>query len=418
MEYDVKDLGLAPKGRLKMEWAGRFMPVLNAITQKFARTKPLKGMRISACLHVTSETGNLMIALKKGGAEVALTASNPLSTQDEVAAALARFYDIPVFAIKGEDNKTYYRHINQALDQAPQITMDDGADLVCAIHSKRRGLIKDVIGGTEETTTGVIRLKSMARNKVLSYPIIAVNDANTKHMFDNRYGTGQSTIDGILRATNILLAGLNFVIAGYGWCGKGLAMRAKGEGAKVIVCEVDPLKALEATMDGFEVMPMDEAVRVGDIFITVTGNKTIISKPHFSKMKDGAIVANSGHFNVEIDIPALAALSRRRRRIREFVEEFELRNGRKIYLLGDGRLINLAAAEGHPAMVMDMSFANQALSILFLSRKGKSLLKQVYGVPREIDEDIARLKLRSMGIKIDALTAEQKRYLAEWQEGT
>jgi adenosylhomocysteinase len=418
MEYDVKDLGLAPKGRLKMEWAGRFMPVLNAITQKFARTKPLKGMRISACLHVTSETGNLMIALKKGGAEVALTASNPLSTQDEVAAALARFYDIPVFAIKGEDNKTYYRHINQALDQAPQITMDDGADLVCAIHSKRRGLIKDVIGGTEETTTGVIRLKSMARNKVLSDPIIAVNDANTKHMFDNRYGTGQSTIDGILRATNILLAGLNFVIAGYGWCGKGLAMRAKGEGAKVIVCEVDPLKALEATMDGFEVMPMDEAVRVGDIFITVTGNKTIISKPHFSKMKDGAIVANSGHFNVEIDIPALAALSRRRRRIREFVEEFELRNGRKIYLLGDGRLINLAAAEGHPAMVMDMSFANQALSILFLSRKGKSLLKQVYGVPREIDEDIARLKLRSMGIKIDALTAEQKRYLAEWQEGT
>jgi len=418
MEYDVKDLGLAPKGRLKMEWAGRFMPVLNAITQKFTRTKPLKGMKISACLHVTSETGNLMIALKKGGAEVALTASNPLSTQDEVAAALVRFYDIPVFAIKGEDNKTYYRHINQALDQAPQITMDDGADLVCAIHSKRRGLIKDVVGGTEETTTGVIRLKSMAKNKILSYPIIAVNDANTKHMFDNRYGTGQSTIDGILRATNILLAGLNFVIAGYGWCGKGLAMRAKGEGAKVIVCEVDPLKALEATMDGFEVMPMDEAVRVGDIFVTVTGNKTIISKPHFSKMKDGTIVANSGHFNVEIDIPALAALSRRRRRIREFVEEFELRNGRKIFLLGDGRLINLAAAEGHPAMVMDMSFANQALSILFLRRKGKSLLKQVYGVPREIDEDIARLKLRSMGIKIDTLTAEQKRYLAEWQEGT
>jgi len=418
MEYDVKDLGLAPKGRLKMEWAGRFMPVLNAITQKFTRTKPLKGMKISACLHVTSETGNLMIALKKGGAEVALTASNPLSTQDEVAAALVRFYDIPVFAIKGEDNKTYYRHINQALDQAPQITMDDGADLVCVIHSKRRGLIKDVVGGTEETTTGVIRLKSMAKNKILSYPIIAVNDANTKHMFDNRYGTGQSTIDGILRATNILLAGLNFVIAGYGWCGKGLAMRAKGEGAKVIVCEVDPLKALEATMDGFEVMPMDEAVRVGDIFVTVTGNKTIISKPHFSKMKDGTIVANSGHFNVEIDIPALAALSRRRRRIREFVEEFELRNGRKIFLLGDGRLINLAAAEGHPAMVMDMSFANQALSILFLRRKGKSLLKQVYGVPREIDEDIARLKLRSMGIKIDTLTAEQKRYLAEWQEGT
>ena len=418
MEYDVKDLGLAPKGRLKMEWAGRFMPVLNAITQKFTRTKPLKGMKISACLHVTSETGNLMIALKKGGAEVALTASNPLSTQDEVAAALVRFYDIPVFAIKGEDNKTYYRHINQALDQAPQITMDDGADLVCAIHSKRRGLIKDVVGGTEETTTGVIRLKSMAKNKILSYPIIAVNDANTKHMFDNRYGTGQSTIDGILRATNILLAGLNFVIAGYGWCGKGLAMRAKGEGAKVIVCEVDPLKALEATMDGFEVMPMDEAVRVGDIFVTVTGNKTIISKPHFSKMKDGTIVANSGHFNVEIDIPALATLSRRRRRIREFVEEFELLNGRKIFLLGDGRLINLAAAEGHPAMVMDMSFANQALSILFLRRKGKSLLKQVYGVPREIDEDIARLKLRSMGIKIDTLTAEQKRYLAEWQEGT
>jgi len=418
MDYDIKNPDLAQKGKLKMEWSGRFMPVLNAITEKFSRTKPLRGLRISACLHVTSETGNLMLALKKGGASVALTASNPLSTQDEVAAALVKYYGIPVFAIKGENNKTYYRHINKALDHAPQITMDDGADLVCAIHSKRRGLLKNIIGGTEETTTGVIRLKSMARHKVLDYPIIAVNDAQTKHLFDNRYGTGQSTIDGILRATNILLSGLHFVIAGYGWCGKGLAMRAKGQGAKVIVCEVDPLKALEAVMDGYEVMSMDKAAKVGDIFVTVTGNKTVISKPHFSSMKDGAIVANSGHFNVEIDIPSLASLSRRRRRIRDFVEEFELRNGRKLYLLGDGRLINLAAAEGHPAMVMDMSFANQAYSVVYLCRKGKSLQKQVYGVPREIDENIASLKLGSMGIKIDSLSAEQKRYLAEWQEGT
>jgi adenosylhomocysteinase len=418
MDYDVKDLKLAPKGKLKMEWAGRFMPVLNSIKKRFAREKPLRGLKISACLHVTSETGNLMEALKLGGAELRLTASNPLSTQDEVAAALVKSYGVPVFAIKGEDNKTYYRHINQALDHGPEITMDDGADLVCTIHSRRKALLKNVSGGTEETTTGVIRLKSMARKKVLLYPIIAVNDANTKHLFDNRYGTGQSTIDGILRATNVLLAGLHFVIAGYGWCGRGVAMRARGAGAKVIVCEVDPLRALEAVMDGFEVMPLSEAAPSGDVFVTLTGDKTVITRPHFLRMKDGAIVANAGHFNVEIDIPALEALAKKKRKIRDFVDEYELRNGKKIYLLAEGRLINLAAAEGHPAMVMDMSFANQALSVLYLRRRSPSLHKDVYPVPREIDEEIARMKLKSMGIRVDKLTAEQKNYLAAWEEGT
>jgi adenosylhomocysteinase len=394
------------------------MPVLESIKKRFAREKPLRGVRVSACLHVTTETANLMETLKLGGAEVALCASNPLSTQDDAAAAMVKYFGVPVFAIKGENHKTYYRHLNQALDHKPQITMDDGADLVSTLHSRRRTLIREIVGGTEETTTGVIRLRSMATKGVLAYPIIAVNDANTKHLFDNRYGTGQSTIDGILRATNILMAGLHFVIAGYGWCGRGVAMRARGAGAKVIICEVDPLPALEAVMDGFEVMPLEAAASIGDVFVTVTGDKTVITRRHFIRMKDGAIVANSGHFNVEIDIPALAALARRKKRIREFVDEFELRNGRKIYLLGEGRLINLAAAEGHPAMVMDMSFANQALSTLYLSRKGRTLAKAVYGVPREIDEQIARLKLRSMGIRIDRLTAEQKKYLAAWEEGT
>ncbi len=341
-----------------------------------------------------------------------------LSTQDDVAAAMVKYMRLPVFAIKGEDNATYYRHINKALDHRPQITLDDGADLVGILHSRRRSLLKNVLGGTEETTTGVIRLRSMAAKGVLAYPIISVNDANTKHLFDNRYGTGQSTIDGILRATNILLAGLHFVVAGYGWCGRGVAMRARGAGAKVIICEVDPLRALEAVMDGFEVMPIESAASVGDVFVTVTGDKSVLTRRHFSKMKDGAIVANSGHFNVEIDIPALASLAKKKRRIREFVEEYELRSGRRIHVLAEGRLINLAAAEGHPAMVMDMSFANQALSVFYLSRKGKALAREVHGVPREIDQQIARLKLRSMGIRIDRLTVEQKRYLAAWEEGT
>ncbi len=418
MDYDVKDLKLAEKGKLKMEWAARFMPVLGLIEGKFSKEKPLKGIRISACLHVTSETGNLMIALKKGGAEVALCASNPLSTQDEVAASLVKHDNVPVFAIKGEDNKSYYKHINQALGQKPQITMDDGADLVSALHSQGKNLLKHVIGGTEETTTGVIRLKSMARDKVLRYPIIAVNDAKTKHLFDNRYGTGQSTIDGILRATNILLAGINFVIAGYGWCGRGIAMRAEGEGAKVIICEVDPLKALEAVMDGFQVMPLTEAAKIGDVFVTATGDRDVINRAHFSRMKDGAVVANSGHFNVEIDIPTLAKMSQKKRKIRDFVEEYSLKNGRKIYLLAEGRLINLSAAEGHPATVMDMSFANQALSVLYLNKKGKSLQNEVYGVPEKIDNEIARMKLKALGTKIDRLTPEQKKYLTSWQEGT
>lgn len=418
MDYDVKDLSLAPSGKLKMEWAGKFMPVLRSIREKLAKEKPLKGWKVSACLHVTSETGNLMEALKAGGAEVSLTASNPLSTQDEVAAALVRFHEIPVFAIKGEDNKTYYRHINQALDIKPQVTMDDGADLVSTVHTKRKDLLKYIIGGTEETTTGVIRLKSMAQKRVLRYPIIAVNDANTKHLFDNRYGTGQSTIDGILRATNILMAGLRFVVAGYGWCGRGVAMRARGAGAHVIISEVDPIRALEAVMDGYQVMPMKDAAKVGDVFVTLTGDKNVIHHEHFLKMKNGAIIANSGHFNVEIDIPALKKLAKSKRKMRDFVEEFTLKNGKKLYLLADGRLINLAAAEGHPAMVMDMSFANQAMSVLYLSQKGKTLEKDVFPVPREIDEKIAEMKLASMGIKIDRLTPEQKKYLTTWEEGT
>jgi adenosylhomocysteinase len=418
MEYDVKNLSLAEKGKLKMEWAAKYMPVLNSIKERFAKEKPLMGARLSACLHVTSETGNLMRVLRQGGAEIALTASNPLSTQDEVAAALVKYHDIPVFAIKGEDNNTYYRHINQALEHKPQITMDDGADLVSTLHSQKKDLLANVIGGTEETTTGVIRLRSMAKNKVLRYPIIAVNDADTKHLFDNRYGTGQSTIDGILRATNILLAGLNFVIAGYGWCGRGIAMRASGAGAKVIVCEVNPLRALEAVMDGFQVMPLTEAAKIGDIFVTTTGNKAVITQNHFLRMKDGAIVANSGHFNVEVDIPALEKIAKSKRLIRDFVVEYTLGNGRKVCLLAEGRLVNLAVAEGHPATVMDMSFSNQALCVLYLYKKGPTLQKKVYPVPAKIDREVARLKLRSLGVRINRLTSEQRKYLSGWQEGT
>lgn len=418
MNYDVKDLGLADKGKLRIEWASRFMPVLKHIEAKFQKDKPLKGARLSACLHVTSETGNLMKVLKSGGAEVALTASNPLSTQDDVSAALVKHYEIPVFAVKGEDNTTYYRHVNQALDIKPNITMDDGADLVSTIHAKRRELLKEIMGGTEETTTGVIRLKSMAAENVLNYPIIAVNDAKTKHLFDNRYGTGQSTIDGILRATNVLLAGSNFVVAGYGWCGRGVAMRARGAGARVIICEVDPLKALEAVMDGFQVLPLKEAAKIGDIFVTVTGDKNVIREEHFDRMKDGTIIANSGHFNVEIDIPVLEKLSEKKRTVRDFVEEYSLKSGKKIFLLGEGRLINLAAAEGHPAMVMDMSFANQAFSALYLYENGNKLENKVYAVPEDIDEEIASMKLKTLGIKIDTLTPEQKKYLADWKEGT
>jgi adenosylhomocysteinase len=418
VEHDVKDMKLAERGKLRMEWSRQFMPVLNSIKERFAKKKPLRNIRIAACLHVTTETGNLMEALKLGGADVRLTASNPLSTQDDLAAALVRFYDIPVFSIKGEDHTTYYKHIHSALDHKPHITMDDGADLVNIIHTKRQMLLKDIIGGTEETTTGVIRLKAMAKHHVLRYPIIAVNDAQTKHFFDNRYGTGQSAIDGILRSTNVLIAGLNFVIAGYGWCGRGLARRAQGAGARVTITEVDPLKAIEAVMDGYDVLPMSEAAKIGDVFVTVTGNKNVIGRQHFLKMKDGAILANAGHFNVEIDIPALMKLSKRRKRIREFVDEFTLADGRKIHLLGEGRLINLAAAEGHPAMVMDMSFANQALSVVHLVTVSKTLENAVYPVPKEIDEEIARMKLKTMGIKIDALTAEQKKYLADWEEGT
>ncbi|MGB9836242.1 MAG: adenosylhomocysteinase [Candidatus Saccharicenans sp.] len=418
MEYEIRDLKLAEAGKLRIDWAANSMPVLAKIKEKFSREKPLKGIRISACLHVTSETANLMIALKAAGAEVRLAASNPLSTQDEVAAALVKYEKIPVFAIKGEDQKTYYNHIESALAHRPHITMDDGADLVSTIHARRRELIPNILGGTEETTTGVIRLKSMARTGVLSYPIIAVNEARTKHLFDNRYGTGQSTIDGILRSTNILLAGMTVVVCGYGWCGKGVATRARGAGARVIVCEVDHLKALEATMDGYEVMPLKKAASRGDVFITVTGNKQVINRTHFQLMKDGAIVANSGHFNVEIDLPALEQMSINKRKVREFVEEFTLKNGKRIYVLAEGRLINLSAAEGHPALVMDMSFANQALSVLYLKENGQKLKKEVYPVPEDIDTEIARLKLASMGIKIDRLTSEQKRYLAGWKEGT
>jgi len=418
MEFEIKDLRLAEDGRRRIEWAARSMPVLNKIKEKWQKEKPLRGLRIAACLHVTSETANLMQTLKAGGAEVRLAASNPLSTQDEVAASLVRHDRIPVFAIKGEDQKSYYRHLEKALGHRPVITMDDGADLVSTLHQRKTGLLASIIGGTEETTTGVIRLRSMAENKVLAYPIIAVNDALTKHLFDNRYGTGQSTIDGILRCTNILLAGLTVVVCGYGWCGKGVATRARGAGARVIICEVDPLKALEALMDGFQVMALAEAARVGDVFITVTGNKNVIRAEHFRRMKDGAIIANAGHFNVEIDLPSLKTMARSRRQLRPFVEEFRLSGSRRLFVLAEGRLINLSAAEGHPAMVMDMSFANQALSVLYLKQHGPGLKKQVYPVPEAIDREIARLKLESMGIRIDRLTAEQKKYLKGWREGT
>jgi len=418
MKYDIKDVKLAKKGKLRIEWAAKDMPVLALIRKRFMKEKPLRNIRLACCLHVTTETANLMIALKAGGAKVVLCASNPLSTQDDVAASLVKDFGIEVFAIKGEDNKTYYKHINAALDMKPNITMDDGADLVSAVHKKRKDLAGDIIAGTEETTTGVIRLRALEGKGLLKFPVIAVNDAQTKHFFDNRYGTGQSTIDGILRATNKLLAGSVFVVCGYGWCAKGVAMRAQGAGANVIVTEIDPLRALEAVMDGYRVMPLKEAAKIGDIFVTLTGDTTVIGKAHFKVMKDNAIVANSGHFNVEIDIPALKKLSRGKRKIRESVEEFLLKDGRRIYLLGEGRLINLASAEGHPASVMDMSFANQALSAEYVVKKGKSLKKKVYTVPKNIDEGIAFLKLKSMGIKIDKLTKEQKRYLSSWELGT
>ncbi len=415
---DVKDLALADRGKRKIEWANQQMPVLQLIRKRFIKEQPLKGVRIAACLHVTSETANLAITLRDGGAEVQLCASNPLSTQDEVAACLVKDYGIPTYAIKGEDNATYYAHINAALDARPQITMDDGADLVTTLLTKRTDLVTGVIGGTEETTTGVIRLRAMAADGTLRYPIIAVNDALTKHLFDNRYGTGQSTIDGILRATNLLLAGLRVVIAGYGWCGRGVAMRAKGLGADVIVTEINPVRALEAVMDGFRVMPMADAAKIGDVFITVTGNKSVLATEHFERMKDGAVLANSGHFNVEIDIPALERMATAKRPTRPYVDEYVLRDGRKIYLLGEGRLINLASAEGHPAAVMDMSFANQALSAEYLAKHSGELEKKVYPVPEDIDRHIARLKLESMGILVDKLTPEQEQYLATWSEGT
>ena len=418
LKHDIKDIKLADKGKLRIEWADMDMPVLRMIRERFKEEKPLKGVRLSACLHVTTETANLMITLKEGGAELALCASNPLSTQDDVAAALVKFYKIPVFAIKGEDRDTYYKHIYQALELKPHITMDDGADLISTLHKEKGNLLKNVLGGTEETTTGVIRLRAMAEDKALKYPVIAVNDAYTKHLFDNRYGTGQSTIDGILRATNRLLAGSVFVVCGYGWCGRGVAMRARGMGARVIVTEVDPLKALEAVMDGFDVMPSLEAAKEGDIFVTITGNINVLTDKHFLKMKDGSIVANTGHFNVEIDIKALEKLSTSKRIMRDFVEEYTLKNGKRIYLLAEGRLVNLSAAEGHPAAVMDMSFANQALSAEYIYKNAKKLEKKVYSVPEEIDKEIARLKLESMGISIDTLTKEQFKYLHSWEMGT
>jgi adenosylhomocysteinase len=416
--YDVKETKLAEGGRRKIDWADREMPVLRAIRERFAKERPLAGLRVSACLHVTSETANLMKTLQAGGADIVLTASNPLSTQDEVAASLVTHDEIPVYAIKGEDNVTYYRHINAALDHKPHMTMDDGADLVSTIHKERRDLLKDMMGGTEETTTGVIRLRAMAADGALSFPVIAVNDAMTKHFFDNRYGTGQSTVDGIIRATNILLAGKNFVVAGFGWCGRGLASRARGMGASVIVTEVDPLPALEAVMEGYRVMTMEEAAKIGDIFCTVTGDINVIDQNHFEVMKDGAIVANSGHFNVEINIPALESMSSEKRLVRPFVEQYVLADGRLIHLLGEGRLINLASAEGHPASVMDMSFANQALSAEYMAKNGASMEKKVYSVPDAIDREIARLKLAAMGVQIDTLTSQQVKYLNSWEEGT
>ncbi len=416
--YDVKDMALASEGVRRIAWADRQMPVLAAIRERFAAEQPLAGHRIAACLHVTTETANLMRTLQAGGADVVLCASNPLSTQDDVAAALVDEYDISVFAIKGEDNDTYYQHIEAAVDHKPQITMDDGADVIGVLHSHRREQLTDVIAGTEETTTGVIRLRALERDGALGFPIIAVNEASTKHLFDNRYGTGQSTIDGIIRATNVLLAGRTFVVAGYGWCGRGVAMRAKGMGAHVVVTEVDPLKALEASLDGYQVMPMERAAEIGDIFVTATGDKGVIAREHMERMKDGAILANTGHFNVEIDIPALRSMASDTREARQFVEEFTLADGRRLYLLADGRLVNLSAAEGHPASVMDMSFANQALSVEYAIQQAGTLERKVYGVPEDIDREIARLKLETMGVDIDTLTEEQANYLASWDEGT
>jgi adenosylhomocysteinase len=417
-EYDVKDISLAEKGLDRIQWAEREMPVLRLIRERFARERPLQGIRIAACLHVTTETANLMGTLQAGGADVVLCASNPLSTQDDVAAALATTYETPTFAIKGEDNETYYEHIKAALAHQPHITMDDGADLVSTLHTERTDLIANVIAGTEETTTGVIRLRAMAKKGVLRYPIIAVNDAMTKHLFDNQYGTGQSTIDGIVRATNTLLAGKTVVVAGYGWCSRGIAQRARGMGAHVVVTEVNPLRALEAVMDGFRAMPMMEAARIGEVFVTSTGDVNVIDKQHLEAMRDGAILANSGHFNVEINIPALEEMAVEHRRVRDFVDQYTLADGRRLSLLGEGRLVNLAAAEGHPASVMDMSFANQALSVEYIVQHSAELEKQVYSVPQDIDAAVARLKLAAMGIKIDALTSEQVKYLESWEAGT
>ncbi len=418
MKHHVKDLRLSKTGKKRIEWAEQDMPVLRNIREHFKKKKPLKGVKIAACLHVTTETANLMITLKTGGADASLCASNPLSTQDDVAASLVKDYKIPTYAVKGESNKVYYQHINAVLDRKPNITMDDGADLVSVLHSKRKKDAENLIGSTEETTTGVIRLKSLAANGLLKFPVIAVNDAATKHFFDNRYGTGQSTIDGITRATNRLIAGSSFVVCGYGWCGRGLAMRARGMGANVIVTEIDPLKALEAVMDGFSVMPIADAARVGDIFCTVTGNINVIRKEHFRSMKDGAIVSNSGHFNVELGLDGLKTITKKKREVRELVVEHTLKNRRRVYVLADGRLVNLASAEGHPASVMDMSFANQALSAGYLVKRGSRLGNEVYTVPEEIDREIARMKLATLGVKIDKLTAEQKKYLASWEMGT
>jgi adenosylhomocysteinase len=415
---DVRDRALANEGVRRIDWAAREMPVLKLIRERFGKDQPLKGIRVGACLHITTETANLLIALRDGGAEVTACASNPLSTQDDVAAALNVEYGIPTYAIKGEDNATYYSHINTVLDSSPQVTMDDGCDLVALLHKERTGLLATIIGGTEETTTGVIRLHGMAKAGALKFPIVAVNDADTKHLFDNRYGTGQSTLDGIIRATNVLLAGKNFVVAGYGWCGRGVASRARGMGAQVIVTEVDPTRALEAVMDGFRVMPMLEAAKIGDIFVTLTGDINVLDQAHLDAMQDGAILANSGHFNDEINIPALEGMSEGQRPVREFVQEYRIGDGRKLYLLGEGRLINLAAAEGHPASVMDMSFANQALSVEHVVVNAGKLAPGVYVVPKEIDQEIARLKLHAMGIQIDTLTDEQEKYLASWESGT
>ncbi|MEE9203447.1 MAG: adenosylhomocysteinase [Nitrospirales bacterium] len=418
MEYDISDLRLAEKGLKRIEWARQFMSVLAQIEKRFGKRRPLRGIRVSACLHVTTETANLLRALKGGGAQVALCASNPLSTQDDVAAALVKHFRIPVFARRGEDRRTYYKHIQSVLEIRPHITMDDGADTISVLHDERTDLLPGTIAGTEETTTGVLRLRQMEEKGVLRYPIIAVNDADTKHLFDNRYGTGQSTLDGVIRATNILLAGKHVVVSGYGWCGRGIATRARGMGAHVTVTEVEPVRALEAMMDGFRIMTIRDATRLGEVFITATGNTQVIRREHFQGMRDGAILCNSGHFNVEIDLAALRSIAKKRRVVREHVEEFTLRNGRRLYLLAEGRLINLAAAEGHPASVMDMSFANQALSVQYAVRQAGRLENRVYGVPKEIDIEVARLKLASMGVKIDTLTAEQQRYLQSWESGT